>query len=75
MVLCRCVYNSFAGHGPSRVQLGPGGFNLSGARESAERIVHRLAQLDLFDVDEGYEAGGREALASLDGNHFALLGE
>jgi hypothetical protein len=54
-------------------QLGPGAFNLSGARESAERVAHRLGELGVFGADDGDELDGRQALAALAVNHFGAL--
>ena len=57
------------------MQIGPGAFNLSGGREGAERIAHRLAELDLLSTPNDRVMTERETLATTDGNHYALLCE
>lgn len=47
-------------------QLGPDALNLSGTRAGAERIAHRLAELDIFDSSDGISSDSKAGSQRVD---------
>ncbi|KAJ8297192.1 hypothetical protein OF846_000425 [Rhodotorula toruloides] len=50
----------------SMLELGPDALNLSGTRAGAERIAHRLAELDMFDSSDGISSDSKAGSQRVD---------